>query len=463
MKKKNVFVDYGETGMTIEVAEDTQVIDRIDPPVLKDPEEHFRRAIANPVAMPPIADLANKDSRVTIAFDAPPRSGIPRRIAIPLIMDELNKAGVSEHNVTLICASGSQRKRTASELRANLGDEIFNRFWPHRLKSHDCTQNLVFLGESAHGDYVEYNEAVAKSDLVFYLGTVVPVNWGGFTGTGIVIGLASARSIMSHHSEVIAHPDSFEAEPRKSLYMHHKMAINAQIEKATGKKIFYVDACTNSKGEPCTVFAGHCPEIAELEWQGAERLYRYPVEQADVMIMGVPPTDVYGSPNNPLLMLTYATMAFRSFVKKPPVRKGGVLIVLSQCNGAIDERLRQSDREVIKLFGNSFSVLDFQDYKEEFLTREDMIYRYRNCNAYHPIHPFWLFYESQYILDHMSKVIVAGNPGAVNPGAVRQIGCYPARDFNHAWNMACDVAGNNPKTLVLPRYFTKDRVQMDVQ
>jgi len=460
MNKKNVFVDYGEAGMTIEIAEDAQVIDRIDPPALKDPEEHFRRAIANPIAMPSIADLVNKNSRVTIAFDAPPRSGIPRRIAIPIIMEELKKAGVAEHNVTLICASGSQRKRTASELRANLGDEIFNRFWPHRLKSHDCTQNLVFLGESAHGDYVEYNEAVANSDLIFYLGTVLPLNWGGFTGTGLVIGLASARCIASHHTEVIAHPRSFEAEPRTSLYMHHKLAINARIEKAIGKKIFYVDACTNAKGEVCAVFAGHCPEITEPEWQEGQRLYRYPVEQADVMVMGLPSTDVYGSPNNPLLMLTYAAMAFRSFVKKPPVRKGGVLIVLSHCNGTIDERLRTADREVIKLFGNCFSVLDFQDYKEEYLTREDLVYRYRNCNAHHPAHPLWLFYEDQYILDHMSKVIVAGD---VNPGAVRQLGCTPARNFDHAWRLACDVAGDNPKTLVLPRYFTKDRVQMDVQ
>ncbi|OPY85991.1 MAG: hypothetical protein A4E71_01817 [Smithella sp. PtaU1.Bin162] len=463
MKTKNVFVDYGETGMTVELPEKAQVIERIDPPALKDPEKHFRKAIANPVGMPPIGKLVNKDSRITIAFDAPPRSGIPRRIAIPIILEELKKAGVSEENVTLICASATQRKRTASELRANLGDDIFNKFYPKRLVSHDCTQNLVYLGQTEYGDYVEYNEAVTKSDLVFYLGTVVPLNWGGFTGTGVVVGLGSARSIMSHHSEVIAHPDSFEAEPHNSLYMRHKMSINNQIEKATGKKIFYVDACTNSKGEPCAVFAGHAPEITEMGWEEGKKLFRYPVEQADVMIIGLPATDVYGSPNNPLLMLTYTAMAFRSFVRKPPVRKGGVLIVVSQCNGTIDERLRQSDREVLKLFGNSFSVLDFQDYKEEYLTREDMIYRYRNCNAYHPIHPFWLFYEDQYVLDHLGKVIVFGKPGAVNPGAVRSVGCYPARDFNHAWQMACDVTGNNPKTLVLPRYFTRDRVQMDVQ
>lgn len=460
MKNKRVIVDYWDKGMEIDIPEDAQVVVRPDPPLLSDPRKAFADAIRNPIAMPPISKLVSKNSRVTIAFDAPPRSGVPRRLAIPIIMDELQKAGVPEGNVTLICASGTQRKRTASELRQNLGDEIFNRFWPHRLKAHDCSQNLVHLGETEMGDYVEYNAAVAESDLVVYLGTVVPVNWGGYTGTGVVIGLGSARSINSHHSEVIAHPESFDAEPRKTLYMKHKLAINAHIEKAIGKKIFYVDACLNSKGEPCAVFAGHCPEITEPAWSKGDEFYRYPVKQADIMIMGLPMKDVYGTTSNPLLVLTYATMVFRCFAKKPPIRKGGVIIVLAKCDGTIDERIRTADREVIGLFGNCFSALDLHDYKEEFFTREDLIYRYQHCNAFHPSHSLWLFYENQYILDQASKVIIAGE---VNPGAIRQLGCTPAHDFTHAWDMALDVVGNKPEVLVVPKYFSRDRVIYDVR
>jgi nickel-dependent lactate racemase len=458
--KKKVMMDYGDTGVEIEVPENAFIVTRKDPPSLPNPHEEFLKAINNPIGMPPISELVTKGSRITIAFDAPPRSGIPRRLAISVILKELAKVGIPDRNVTLICAAGTQRKRTADELREYLGGEIFSRFWPFRLKGHDCSQDLAYLGESELGDFVEYNSAVADSDALFYLGTVVPVNWGGFTGTGVVIGLGSSRSIESHHTEVIAHPESCHGDPRTMLYMKHKLAINSQIERATGKKIFYVDAATNAKGEVCAVFAGHCPEILEPEWSQAETFFRVPVQQADVLIMGLPLKEIYGPTHNPLLALTYAAMAFRTWVNKPLIRKGGVVIILAKCNGTIDERLRPSDSEVIKLFGTCFSALDLKDFKEEFLTREDFIYRYRHCNAFHPIHPIWLFYEDQYLLDHPGKVIFAGE---VNPSAIRQLGCTPARDFGQAWNMAMDIVGNNPNVLVVPHYFTRDRVQFFVE
>jgi len=460
MKKKPVIMDYGENGTEIQVPDNSCVVQRKDPLPLANPKEAISKAIKNPIAIPPIPELVRKGSRVTIGFDAPPRSGVPRRLAIPIILEELAKAGVSDRDVTLICGTGTQRKRTGRELRENLGMEIFSRFWPHRLKSNDCSEDLVYLGETDLGDFVEYNAAVAESDALFYLGTVVPVNWGGFTGTGVVIGLGSARSIESHHTEIIAHPESCHGDPRTMLYMKHKVAINAQIEKATGKKIFYVDAATNARGEVSAVFAGHCPEILEPEWSQGEGLFRYPVPQADILILGLPQKEIYGSTDNPLLLLTFAAMVFRMWVNKPLIREGGVVIILAKCSGTIDERIRPSDKEVIERFGNCFSALELNDYKEEFLTREDLIYRYRHCNAYHPIHPIWLFYEDQYLLDYPAKVIVAGE---VNPGAIRQLGCTPAADFDQAWKMALDIVGNKPDVTVVPRYFTRDRVQFFVE
>lgn len=179
MTRRTIALDYGVNGIDIEVPEDAQIVKREDPPALANVEEEFARVIGNPVAMPPIPKLVSKDCRITIAFDAPPRSGIPRRLAISIILKELAKLGIPDDHVSLICAAGTQRKRTADELRKYLGSEIFNRFWPYRLKSHDCSRDLVYLGETPYGDFVEYNSAIADSDVCFYLGTVVPVSWGG--------------------------------------------------------------------------------------------------------------------------------------------------------------------------------------------------------------------------------------------------------------------------------------------
>lgn len=459
MGTKLVKVDCGRYGTEIEVPEDAFVATRENTLPLPDPQGAMRQALQNPLGMPGISEYVRGAKSATIAFDAPPRTGIPRQVAIPIIVEELNKAGVPEENIQLICATGSQRKRTAAELRANLGDEVFHPFWPERLRNHDCTQDLVDLGKSEMGDNVEYNKLVAESDCFFYLGTVFPLNWGGFSGIGTVIGMGSARSIRSHHSEVIAHESSWAADPYTSDYMKHKIAINKRIEEATGRPIFYVDAIPNKQGLISEIFAGHCPEILKPEWERGAELFRVEVPQADVVVFGLPESDVYGSTDNPLVLLTYGAMAIRGWVNKPMLRKGGVAILTAKCDGTIDDYLRQTDREVLELYANKFSVLEMGDHLEEYLTREDYIYRYRHCNAFHPVHPFWLLYEDQYLLDHPSKVIVTGE---VEPKPIRQIGCTPARDFDKAWEMALDVVGKNPTTLVVPHYYSGDRCQFYV-
>lgn len=322
-RNRLVKVDYAETQLEIPVPEDAFVAERDDPAPLPNPEQSFRQTLEKPIGIKPLRELAEKGARVTIAFDAPPRSGTPRRLFIPILLEELQKAGVPERNVTLICASGSQWKRTRNELCHNLGPELFAQFWPSRLINHDCSQGLIYLGESELGDHVEYNKAVAESDILVYLGTISANSWGGFSGTGVVIGLGSARCIRSHHTGVIAHPDACHGDPRKSLYMKHKQAIHAQVEKATGKKIFYADAVVNTKGEICSIVAGHCPEINEPEWTLAEKCFRVSVPQADVLVAGLPAASVYGSTHNPLLTLTYSAMVMRNWVHKPVLKPGG--------------------------------------------------------------------------------------------------------------------------------------------
>lgn len=460
MKKKRVNVDYGESKIEISVPQDSAIIRCEDPSPLPNPGKAFRKALESPIGMAPIRELVHKGSKVTIAFDAPPRSGAPKKLFIPILLKDLQEAGVPQKNVTLLCASGTQWKRTKKELYDHFGPELFEQFWPNQLLTHDCSQDLVYLGESDLGDHVEFSKAVVDSDLLIYLGTVGMMNWGGVTGTGVVIGLGSARSIRSTHTWVIAHPDSCHGDPHKSLYMQHKQAIHAQIEKATGKKILYADAIVNTKQEICGVFAGHCPEINEPEWRMAETFFRVPTPQADVLVVGLPISQVYGETHNPILALTYMTMVMRTWICKPVLKPGGVLIGMVKCNGTIDKRRRPSDQEVWDLFGKVHSAIDLFDFEDEFLTREDYLYRYRHCHAVHPIHSFWMFYEDQYLLDHAGKVIFTGE---VNPEAVRKLGCTPASGFDHAWKMAEQIVGKNPTVVVVPDYMSRLKIQFDVQ
>jgi hypothetical protein len=332
------------------------------------------------------------------------------------------------------------------------------------------------MGVSSMGDYVEYNRLLVDSDLFVYVGTVLSSNWGGMTGTGVVIGLASARSMASTHGfPVYGHPDSCHGNHRTMLYRAHKQAIMKQIEEFTGKRVFYIDAVLGAGGELAGIFAGYSPEINEPTWELTERLYQLEVPQADVFIVGVPRYALYGESSNPLISLAAACAPARIWINKPLLRDGGVIIALTACDGTIDERAHPSYREIIQLYNRCFSAEELSLHEEEFRHREDLIFKYRHCYAYAPVHGFWLFNESQYALDTASKVIFAGVPGMDNPlarvqvrgdggpGVVRDVGCVPARDFDHAWKLAEQIVGKNPRVLACPQFWTKVRPQFVVK
>lgn len=135
------------------------------------------------------------------------------------------------------------------------------------------------------------------------------------------------------------------------------------------------------------------------------------------------------------------------------------MIALGRSNGEYSN-LRPSDAEVLERYQNCFRVQELSKHIEEFLTRPDYLYKYQHCNAYHPIHPFWLLYENQWLIEHASKVIMAGE---VAPGPLRSLGLVPSNSFASAWQMAKEVVGDNPRVVVLPHYWTHLKMQFLVE
>jgi len=484
VSSKTIQADYWDRKIDIEVPGDTLIGEIPNPPALQDTEKAVREAIAKPIGAPPLAELAKKarNGKVTIGFDDPSRPGKPRQMIIPILVEELLKAGVKEENIYLLCGSGNHCKWTPLQLRAYLGADLYDRFAPagsaSRVINHDChdADNLVYMGTSALGDYVEYNRALQDSDLFIYTGTVVVSNWGGMTGTGVIIGFPSTRSMTSTHGfPVVGHPDSCHGNQHTMLYRAHKEAVMAQIEKFTGKRVFYVDVVPTAGGVPAGVFAGYSPEINEPTWKFAESIYHMEVPQADVRIYGVPRYSLYGETSNPLIALAAACAPVRMWVNKPLLREGGVVIALAHCDGTIDERSHPSYVEILDLYRNCFSMRELSVYEEEFRHREDLIFKYRHAYAYAPVHGFWLMYESEYALNQANKIIMAGVPGMDNPlaqvqvsgtggpGAVRDVGCTPARDFKDAMKIAEKIVGKNPRIMACPSFWTRIRPRFFVK
>lgn len=197
--KKVQGIEYGDTSWTIQVPESAIVFENIPAkqvtPALPDPSEAVRRSLENPLGMDRISEIVKKGSKVTIGFHTHQGHS---SISAPVVLEELHEAGVEDSDITFMPGLGCYPKLTRRELLPSTGADapwaihpnqsgaeatmltpgIVNKFWPQGtvyprgIRNPDCSDpdELVFLGYSKLGDYVEYNRRVKDSDLVIFLG-----------------------------------------------------------------------------------------------------------------------------------------------------------------------------------------------------------------------------------------------------------------------------------------------------
>ena len=228
-------VGFGDRSIEIAVLGHATVVEFDDPGALPHPTVAAREAIEKPCGAPPLKELAKPGMRVAVGFDAPTRPARTVQIILPVVVDALLEAGVAASDITFVCACSNHRKWTRRELAAYLGPEIFSRFGDGgQVVNHDCSDRteLEFLGFSPAGRYpLEMNRRFVSADLMIYVGNVGPGGFRTYTGTGAVIGLASTRSIASHHSlHGIRGPGHAAGEASRKSRHSVKDDLNTQLE-----------------------------------------------------------------------------------------------------------------------------------------------------------------------------------------------------------------------------------------
>jgi len=473
-------IDYGlGSPWEIEVPDSAMVVegpnpDRI-PRALANPARAVRDAIRKPMGMKPLAELVTASSKVTIAMNDWMGVGVH---AVPVVLDELREAGVEERNVRIVIAGGLHPKVTRSELILSkigrdinppypspfhlLPPEVVDRFWPtgwasSRVLPHDAADpdHLVDLGVNEMGDLVEVNDCLVESDLVIYMSgwSGVPAIWGGYLGggQGITVGLGSARSIMTHHAyRIHEHKDSMASDVRKQLFMKHKEAWAKYAEQAIGKKVFYLEGSLNVRSEFCEIFAGDGEAIREPMFKLAdgEKIVDLPT-QADVFVSGAAYHGIfYDTCMNPLMSLAQLNARIREYVgENPPLRQGGVAILVTPCDGTIDERWRPADLELLKIFNRlGHDPSKMEDYEEEYAHREDLIFKYRYAHAAHPLHAFPVFYENAFLFNLANRIIFCGPKSAE---AASIVGATAVPTWEDAWRLACQTVGSKEPTVMV--------------
>ena len=178
-------------------------------PVLADPAGAVRRALAQPVGAPPLAELARgKRSACILICDI--TRPVPNGLFLPSLIRTLLEAGVPAAGITVLVATGLHRPNEGAELAELVGDP-----WvldTVTVVNHDATvdRDHVLLGRTpGRATVVRLDRRLVEADLKIATGLVEPHFMAGWSGGRKVIapGVAHAETITTfHNSAFMAHP-----------------------------------------------------------------------------------------------------------------------------------------------------------------------------------------------------------------------------------------------------------------
>jgi hypothetical protein len=445
---------FGDRMIAVRFPERTMVVPpglSISLPPVENLKVAIEGALKTPLDLPPLRELAKPGWKVTIAFDDPtvPCFAPVWEVAIRLVLEELDRAGVKKRDTFLLCANALHRKFTRGELTKVIGKGLVEEFG-YRLLCHDAEdpENLTYLGCSASGYDVEINRLVTDSDLTIYINTVV---WRGFNGgwKSICVGLSTYRSIRWHHT-----PEGMSMSIERNPMHEMLNEMGGLIEEKIGKKrIFKIETILTNPLQVAKVWAGSVWETrrAALEvLKGLLPARRDLVkEKADIVVYGIPNWSPYASFSamNPLLTLVSTGLGYLGGVIEAVGKPGCSVILATPCPDQWDDVHHPSYREVWnQVLNRSRDPHEIQDlFEEDFAHRPEYIYKYRFCYGFHPIHGLMATYPLKR-LKHAARIFVAG---ALDPSLASHLGFEPKDTVESAIAQAEAIHGRDASIIFI--------------
>ena len=241
---------YGHRGTSIEVPDGTEVIVPTDAPTLPDEQDAVEQALRTPLGGPPLSELVAGARRVAVVFPDLTRP-MPNRTVLPPLLGALERAGVADDRITLLCATGTHRQATAAEMAELVGPAVASRYV---IVDHDAmSAEHVSVGE-VDGVPVLLQREYVEADVRIVTGFVEPHFFAGFSGgpKAVCPGLAATETILEAH-----HPRRI-ADPRSTFVTRHGNPVHDFVRAATAlaPPHLSVDVAINRARGVTAVFAG---------------------------------------------------------------------------------------------------------------------------------------------------------------------------------------------------------------
>lgn len=198
----HILMKYGRDGLYVDLPDHIRVdiIKKRSMPVIKDPAFATEAALSNPVGSMSLADEAGncKDVCILICDNTRP---VPNHIILPVLIDNLIRAGVSSSSITILVATGMHRPNEGDELKELIGSGwvLKNINTVNHVAVND--KDHVYLGKTSRGMPVKFDRRFVDADLRIVVGLVEPHFMAGYSGGRKVVipGIAHEDTIRSLH------------------------------------------------------------------------------------------------------------------------------------------------------------------------------------------------------------------------------------------------------------------------
>ena len=317
-----ISLNYGHNLMALDIPDENYMgtLNPKDTKEIEDPINEVKSALANPIGSKKLKELVSSQDKVIILVSDISRP-CPSYSLLPPILEELNEAGLSNDQITIVFGLGVHRKQTEEEKKKLVGEEVYNQV---KCIDHDI-DNCVKIGITKRGNKVSIFKKILDANFIIATGNLEFHYFAGFSGgaKAIAPGVCSRNTIANNHKHFL--------EPGAKAGRIQGNPIREEIEEI-GEMIgvdFMVNAVLNSHKKVVKVVAG---EITKAHREGTKYvndMFRVEIDAlADIVL-----TSPGGYPKDIDLYQTHKAMENASLA----VKKGGIVIVAGECRDGLGE------------------------------------------------------------------------------------------------------------------------------
>lgn len=298
---------------------------------IKDVPAAVKAALHNPIGTPPLEKVVKKGDKVAIIASDITRKWVRHDMFLPILLNELNAAGVPDGDITLVVGLGAHRHHTNEEHVATYGQEVVNRVKIEQSYA-PTSEDFVRVGTTSRGHETYVNKHVAQADKVILTGGIVYHLMAGFGGgrKSIMPGVSGYASIQANHSLCLHEEVGKGVNARcvsgklEGNFMHEDMTEMAKLVNPA----FLLNAVFTPDGEIARFVAGHWYDAWIEGTKAVEEIFGVPVNgKADLVI-----ASAGGFPKDINLYQGSKTIdnAFMA------AKEGGVIILLMECRDIME-------------------------------------------------------------------------------------------------------------------------------